>query len=332
MQAARLYGIGDLRVEEIAEPGPPQRDELVIAVEAAGICGSDLHNFKTGMWLSRVPSTPGHEFCGTVTLVGPQVSIFRKGDRVVADSRVFCGTCDMCHQGRPNLCRSIGYVGEVMDGGFAPLVKLGSGQVHRLPDQAVEPVVAAMTEPLAVALHAINRLAPRMSEPILVTGAGPIGAIAAIVLAHRGFGPLFVLDRTEARASHVAQVTGATCVTLSEIAGLDSRLAIETTGSAAVLGGIIAGLLPASRIASVGIFHGSDGFDLNRIVEGEAELAGCAAFRNELPEALSLLGALSTSLKSLTARPIALEDVPAAYKRLSAGQESAIKTMIMPRA
>ncbi|CAN5199785.1 zinc-binding dehydrogenase [soil metagenome] len=322
--------MGDLRVEEIATPGAPAPGEIIVSVEAAGICGSDIHNFKTGMWISRVPSTPGHEFCGVVSAVGAGVSRLRAGDRVVADSRVYCGSCDMCRAGNRNLCRSIGYVGEVIDGGFAPWAKIGDELVYLLPDQATDPAVAAMTEPLSVALHARHRLAPLLHEPVLVTGAGPIGAMVAIVLAHYGFGPLLILDRNIARADLVARLTGATVIGLDRVTDFACGQAVETTGSAKVLDGIAAAMTPGGRIASVGIFHGSDGFDLNRIVEREIELVGCAAFRDEMPEALGLLAPLSPALKALASTPIPLAGVPAAYASHCAGNAASIKTIILP--
>ncbi|NBB83482.1 MAG: alcohol dehydrogenase catalytic domain-containing protein [Alphaproteobacteria bacterium] len=160
MRAVRLHGIGDLRVEEVADPPAPDGDGVRLAVEAAGICGSDLHNFRTGIWMSRLPSTPGHELVATVEAVGPAVTGLSVGDRVVADSRVPCGTCPACRAGRSYLCPAMGFVGEVNDGGFAPTTVLPEHQVLRLPDPGVPARVAALAEPLAVALHAVNRLAP----------------------------------------------------------------------------------------------------------------------------------------------------------------------------
>ena len=123
MRAARLYGVGDLRIETIPEPASPTGADVLIKVLAAGICGSDLHNFKTGQWLSRVPSTPGHELVGEILAVGTEVRKLKTGDHVVADSRVACGMCPACRRGSPNLCQKLGFVGEVCDGGFAEMTR-----------------------------------------------------------------------------------------------------------------------------------------------------------------------------------------------------------------
>jgi len=104
MKAVRLYAAGDLRVEDIDPPGPPAPGWVTIRTTAAGICGSDLHNYKTGHWISRSPSVAGHEFAGVVTDLGAGVSNLAVGDTVVADSRYWCGQCEACLAGRTNVC------------------------------------------------------------------------------------------------------------------------------------------------------------------------------------------------------------------------------------
>ncbi|RVC60659.1 dehydrogenase, partial [Mesorhizobium sp. M2A.F.Ca.ET.046.02.1.1] len=166
MKAARLHGPGDLRVEDIAAPGAPEPGWVKLNVDAAGICGSDLHNFRTGQWISRAPSTAGHELTGTVVAVGEGVGTVAVGDRVVADSRFWCGECAQCRAGRRHLCASLGFVGEVCDGGFAEQTVLPARLLH-LIDAALDERVAAMAEPLAVALHAVRRL-PKTAGSVLV--------------------------------------------------------------------------------------------------------------------------------------------------------------------
>ena len=189
MKAVRLHDALDLRVEEVETPPPPPPGHVNLKVRAAGICGSDLHNFRTGQWISRRPSTAGHEFCGEVIAVGDGVADLKAGDYVSADSRVWCGTCLACLSGRPHVCESLGFVGEVCDGGFAEVVQLPARLLVR-HDRSLAPRVAAMAEPLAVALHAVRRLALPAGEPILVMGCGTIGGLSALLLSklHDGTG------------------------------------------------------------------------------------------------------------------------------------------------
>jgi (R,R)-butanediol dehydrogenase / meso-butanediol dehydrogenase / diacetyl reductase len=327
MRAARLHGIGDICFEHTPEPGPPARDQVLLRVLAAGICGSDIHNFRTGQWLSRTPSTPGHELVGEVVALGPAVRGLKPGDRVVADSRVACGECPACRRGAANLCEKLGFVGEVCDGGFAEMTLLPESIL--LPvEPALSPAVAAMAEPLAVALHAVNRLSLEKGEPILITGAGPIGGLITLVLAREGFGPLFIVDRNEARQGLVAEVTGAAPATLDD--ALSTRYAVDATGNAAVAAALVARAKAGSRVVFVGIFHEKLTIDPNLIVEREIDLIGCGAFSGELPLAVERLPLYAADLQCFTEGPIPLSDVPQAYERLISGKVDHLKTIIDP--
>ncbi|RUT82588.1 alcohol dehydrogenase catalytic domain-containing protein, partial [Mesorhizobium sp. M7A.T.Ca.US.000.02.2.1] len=323
MKAARLYGPTDLRVEDIAPPGAPGAGWVKLRVDAAGICGSDLHNFRTGQWISRSPSTAGHELTGTVTAIGAGVDAFAIGDRVVADSRFWCGDCAQCHGGRRHLCASLGFVGEVCDGGFAEQAVLPARLLHII-DAGLDERVAAMAEPLAVALHAVRRL-PKTAGSVLVVGCGPIGGLAALLLSRTFAGTVLVADRNQARSARVSQVTGARIVDLNRdavaaaTANAPLLAAIEATGSVAALNQLLGVVDPGGTIAMVGIFHGRLDIDPNTLVEREIGLLGCHAFADELPEAVRMLGELSEPLLALIDQEIGLDDIPAAYERLLAG-------------
>ncbi|AZO06786.1 MULTISPECIES: alcohol dehydrogenase catalytic domain-containing protein [unclassified Mesorhizobium] len=335
MKAARLHGPGDLRVENIAAPGPPEPGWVKLNVDAAGICGSDLHNFRTGQWISRAPSTAGHELTGTVVAVGEGVGTVAVGDRVVADSRFWCGECAQCRAGRRHLCASLGFVGEVCDGGFAEQTVLPARLLH-LIDAALDERVAAMAEPLAVALHAVRRL-PKTAGSVLVVGCGTIGGLAALLLSRTLPGRVLIADRNKARCERVARVTGATIVDLDREAIAEATAdapllaAVEATGSIAALNQLLGVLGSGATVALVGIFHGRLDIDPNMLVEREIGLLGCHAFADELPDAIGMLAELSGPLISLIDREIGLDDIPAAYERLLAGQGDGLKTIIRLR-
>lgn len=335
MRAVRLHGVGELRVEDVPPPGAPEPGWVRLRVLAAGICGSDLHNFRTGQWISRAPSTPGHELCGEVIAVAADAGGLRIGDRVVADSRFWCGTCAACRNGRPNLCENLGYVGEVCDGGFAQEVCLPARLLHKI-DPALDAAVAAVAEPLAVALHAVRRLSAPREEPVLVVGCGPIGGLAALVLSHFGATATLLADRNPARLDLVASVTGARPVGLdrSDIeaatGGKPLRHAIEATGSIGALGATLESVGNGATIALVGIFHGRLDLDPNVLVEREITAIGCSAFADELPEAIALLPELSPAIGRMIDREIGLDEVPEAYARLIEGRAAGLKTIVRP--
>ncbi|MQV35224.1 zinc-dependent alcohol dehydrogenase [Sinorhizobium meliloti] len=333
MKAVRLYGAMDLRVGEVAEPSAPPPGFVNLEVRAAGICGSDLHNYRTGQWISRRPSTAGHEFCGRVTAIGEGVSHVVRGDVVSADSRMWCGTCPACTSGRSNVCETLGFVGEICDGGFAEAVQLPARLVVR-HDPQLSPHVAAMAEPLAVALHAVRRLAIPAGEPVLVIGCGTIGGLSALLLSRLHDGPLLLGDLNADKAALVAEVTGGTVVALDRavveaaLSGGRVRYALDATGSIQAIARALDILSGGGALALVGIGHGKLDFDPNIIVEREISLVGCHAFAGELPEAVGLLVDLVPALQRFIEVLPALDDVPEAYERLLRGESKALKTII----
>lgn len=335
MKAVRLHGRGDLRVEEVPPPGPPGPGWVRIGVTAAGICGSDLHNFRTGQWITRSPSTAGHELTGTVIATGAGVEGLAPGDSVVADSRFWCGECAACREGRRHLCARLGFVGEVCDGGFAEECALPARLLHRI-DASLDPRAAAMTEPLAVALHALRRLRPAPGRPVLVVGCGTIGGLAALLLSRTHDGSILVSDSDAARAALVARCAGGIPVPLDRGAivaatgGSALLHALDATGSTAALNATLACVDAGATLALVGIFHERLDIDPNVFVEREVSFVGCHAFADEMPEAIGLLPSLSDQLVSLIGQEVGLDDVPSAYARRAAGTAAGLKTIVRP--
>lgn len=333
MKAVRLYDRLDLRVEEVERPSAPPAGYVNVEVRAAGICGSDLHNYRTGQWISRRPSIAGHEFCGRVTARGENVSEFAIGDLVIADSRFWCGQCPACRSGRSNICETLGFVGEVCEGGFADEVQLPARLLAR-HDIAVPARVAAMAEPLAVALHAIRRLNPRAGEPVLVTGCGTIGGLAALLLSRIHDGQILISDLNGDRAATVAGLADATVVAIDQasVSGALSdrrlRYAIDATGSTQAISTVLELISAGGALALVGISHRKMEIDPNLLVEREIALVGCHAFADELPEAVAMLSDLAPALIRMSEVLTSLDNVPAAYERLLRGGGGALKTIV----
>lgn len=329
MRAVRLYDALDLRVEDIETPGPPPTGYVTIDVRAAGICGSDIHNFRTGQWISRRPSTAGHEFCGRVSAVGAGVENLAIGDLVAADSRFYCGQCDACTSGRTNVCEHLGFVGEVCDGGFAERTNLPARLVFK-HEPSLEPAVAAMAEPLAVALHAVRRLDPPPGEPILLIGCGTIGGLCGLLLAHLHDGKLMFSDLNADRAAMVAGICGGSAIELDKAAlgGTRLRYAVDATGSTKAIAKGLELLDGGGAFALVGISHEKIHLDPNVLVEREIALLGCHAFESEFADAIALLPKLQSSLLQFSEVLTSLDEVPDAYRRLMDGRSSKLKTII----
>src|SRR5689334_5361389 len=150
MRAARLLGHGRMESQDVVRPKPGPRDVLV-RVEAAGLCGSDRHMFR-GEYPTALPVTLGHEFCGIVEAVGSEVTLVKPGDRLTADPNIACGHCASCRAGRVNLCSNLQAIGVTRDGGFAEFVAIPESQAIGLPAD-LNPLFGAFSEPLACCLH-----------------------------------------------------------------------------------------------------------------------------------------------------------------------------------
>lgn len=335
MQAIRFHGKGDLRLEQIPAPAAPEPGWVTLRVCAAGICGSDLHNFRTGQWVSRLPVTPGHEFCGEITALGAGVSDFAVGDRVVVDSRANCGECDYCQRGHGNLCRHMGFVGEVCDGGFAEQSNQPAHRLLKIPD-GISDAVATLSEPLGVAMRVIARLQAEPGAPVLIAGGGPIGGLAALLLRELDHRPVLLVERNAQRAALLKDVAGIIPVPLdaSQIrhagGGHEPYYCIEATGSGSVLNQLVHSVASGGRIAMVGLFHGDTVVNTNALVEREIDLVGCSVFRDEQRQAIALLPQLAPKLERLVTAPIKLTQVLAAYRHLQAGESDKLKTIIIP--
>ncbi|OJY72095.1 MULTISPECIES: alcohol dehydrogenase catalytic domain-containing protein [unclassified Rhizobium] len=333
MKAVRLHDALDLRVEDVGDPGPPPAGYATVDVRAAGICGSDLHNFRTGQWISRRPSTAGHEFCGRVAAVGDDVEDLKVGDLVAVDSRFYCGRCEACLSGHSNVCDHLGFVGEVCDGGFAERANLPARLLHK-HDPSLDPATAAMAEPLAVALHAVRRLRPSPGEPVLLIGCGTIGGLCGLLLSHLHDGKLLFCDLNLDRATMVARICGGSAIDLNKLqakAALDGarlRYAVDATGSIAAIKKGLEILDGGGALALVGISHGTIELDPNLFVEREISLIGCHAFEGELTDAIALLPRLQSSLLQFSEVLASLDEIPDAYRRLIDGRSNKLKTII----
>src|SRR2546428_6433043 len=208
MRAAVFHGPGDLRVEQHAEPTIERPDDVLIEVEACGMCGTDLQILSVP---PGHPATPGvilgHEFIGRAVAVGPSVRELRVGQRVVVDPDPKCGTCHFCRTGRPANCANVVALGSFADGALARLTKAPASSVYPIADE-LPPPVAALIEPLACVVNGTNRAAPRPGESAVVFGAGTIGCLFTALLVAAGASPVIVVEPSDKRR-RVAAAVGA---------------------------------------------------------------------------------------------------------------------------
>ncbi len=193
MLATRLMAVGDIRTLEVPKPVPGPGD-LLVQVEAAGICGTDRHLFR-GEFPSSPGTTLGHEFSGII--VDGATAELPLGTRVTCDPNHWCGHCDQCRRGRVNLCTGNIATGLGRDGGFAEYCAFPAMRAHKLPD-TLNALHGAFCEPLACTLHGMDMGAAKPGERILIIGGGVIGLLA-VQLAHLAGGEVMLLTRNTSK-------------------------------------------------------------------------------------------------------------------------------------
>ena len=203
MRAWVLHDIGDLRCEQIDEPQLADR-EVLVAVRAAGICGSDIPRiYQSGA--RRMPLVPGHEFSGKVVKVGKAVKDDWAGKRVGVFPLIPCGECRPCREKNYEMCRQYSYLGSRRDGGFAEYVAVPEWNLIELPE-SVSYEEAAMLEPMAVAVHALRRIEPDLAGHVVVCGLGTIGLLLTMFLMERGIQNLWVVGNKEYQRQSVLKL------------------------------------------------------------------------------------------------------------------------------
>ncbi len=175
MLAVVFKGGGNFSLEEREIPRIKKDDEVLLEVEAASICGTDIQILNVPPGHPANPDTIlGHEYTGRIVEKGKAVRGFEVGDRVVIDPNIPCGSCAYCKIGKPNLCLNMTTLGIFIDGGFAKYNVAPQYSLHKIPDE-IPPEIAVFTEPLSCVMSGIKKLKPMVGETAVVLGAGPIG-------------------------------------------------------------------------------------------------------------------------------------------------------------
>jgi L-iditol 2-dehydrogenase len=335
-----FHGPGDLRQEEwpVPEPGP---GEVVLKIEAALTCGTDVKTLRRGhpVMIPRVPTVFGHEFAGTITAVGPGVRTLREGDRAVAANSAPCRRCPSCGSGRPNLCEDLLFVNGAYGEYIALPPRLVTENVVALAP-AVPAVRAAFAEPLACALLGIERARVEAGETVVVLGHGPLGCLLALTARAAGARPIIVgkegwrLERVralaiaeclDARADDVlARVRALT-------GGRGADVTIDATGRPEVWEQAVEAVGRGGRV----VFFGGCApgttvrLDTRRTHYEELTLVGAFHHTPELiRRAVALVASGELVPDGLVTHRMGLEGVSHALELMAAGQ--ALKVLIEP--
>jgi 2-desacetyl-2-hydroxyethyl bacteriochlorophyllide A dehydrogenase len=282
MRALRAHAPGEVRLEEAPRPEPGPGD-VVVRVRACGICGTDLHWFHGTFPVPAV--CPGHEIAGEIAAAGAHVRGLREGDAVALEGVVGCAECAPCRSGAYHLCRTLGIIGMTLPGGFADYVRIPARHCFRTPPGVSAPV-AALSEPLAVAVHGV-RLAPvAIGARVLVLGAGTIGLMAVLAARAGGAGEILVTarrpqQRDTARRLGADRVFGDTETAALEAAARETPIdvVIETVGGAAdTLAQAIGACRAGGTICVLGVFTGTVPLAPTALVAKELTVKGSMVY------------------------------------------------------
>lgn len=289
------------------EPIPGQ---VLLRLEWAGVCGSDLHVLRTGDWVSDWPATLGHEVVGVVEKCpGGELEI---GTRVVVDSRMPCGQCTGCAKAK-NLCENMRWIGEGMPGGFQRRATFEVAQVIECPS-SLEPALAVLAEPLAVSIHAVSRLG-HVPDRVLILGYGPVGALVHTELSRINPSVQVTVSEPNSSRKLMAKAAGA-CV--ADFADGDTWPAVvDASGHASSLPEGLGHLESGGTLLLVGLAHQDVAISPQSLTERSLSVIGSNGFDDELPQAILHLSSTPDSYRWLVTDSITLDEAPARLSSLN---------------
>lgn len=341
MQAAVIHAAHDLRIEDVA-PQAMGDDELRVRIRAGGICGSDLHYYHQGGFGAirvREPMVLGHEIAGVVEAVGASVTKIAPGDRVAVNPSRPCNACSYCMSGTPRHCLDMRFLGSAMrfphvQGGFRQDLVCSEAQAVKLP-VSVSLEMAAFAEPLAVCLHAANQAGPLLGRRVLVTGSGPIGALAIMVARRSGAREIVATDLAEQPLITARRIGADLAINMkTNVDQLDAfasnkgyfDVVFEASGSAAALSAALGAARPGAVVVQLGL-GGDMALPINTIVTKEIQLRGTFRFDAEFTVAVDFIAAGAIDVAPLLTEIVPLAEAVRAFD-LASDRSRAMKVQL----
>lgn len=331
MRASVLVRAGELTVETRPVPAP-SADQVIVRVNAVGICGSDVHYFhegRIGDFVVAEPLVLGHEAGGVIVAVGGDVDDSRLGERVSIEPQRPCRVCEFCRSGRYNLCPRIEfYATPPIDGAFAEYVAIQDDFAYAVPD-SVSDDAAALMEPLSVAIAAVQKAGVRPGSRVLITGAGPIGIVTAQTA--RAFGATeIVISDPMAERREVALRFGATEAVDPAAGPLGSGYDafVDASGSPVAVKQGISALKSGGVAVLVGMGADEIALPVSTIQNRELIVTGIFRYANTWPTAIDLVASGAVDLDALVTGAFGLAEVREALD--SASRPSTLKSIVHP--
>lgn len=343
MKALVLKEYKKFSFEEVPAP-EVEPGQVLVAVKACGICGSDVHGMDGSTGRRRPPIIMGHEASGVIEATGKDVTGWARGDRVTFDSTIYCGECAYCREGMINLCDGRRVLGVSCEdyrqhGAFAELVTVPPRILYRMPE-GLTFEHAAMVEPFSIALHAVRRSPPALNDTVVVVGAGMIGLALVQALSHTGCGQLIVLDVAEDRLAMAAKFGATQTINSAKQDALDAiknqthghgaEVSFEAVGLTATVDMALRCLRKGGAATLVGNVSPKIEFPLQVAVTRELSIHGSCASRGEYPACLDMLARGTLKAEPLISATAPLAEGAAWFERLYSKEPGLLKVVLKP--
>ncbi len=339
MKAAVWYGGKDIRIEDVPKP-KIRNDEVLVKVKAAGICGSELHAYEGVSQRRTPPLVMGHEFAGEVTEIGKDMKDLKLGVRITVDPLKRCGVCTPCVRGQGNVCHNVKLFGLHTDGAFAEYVAVPALNCYVLPDY-VSYEEGAMTEPLSVALRAVNNTDVKLGDTVVVIGAGIIGLSILKAARTAGAGRLIVTDIVDYRLDF-AKTLGAD-ITINSMTqdsvsrimeltnGVGADIVFEAVGLEATVQQGINMLAIGGKLTVVGMMSKTMTLNVLSIVSRELQIRGSYAYASDdFRRGFSYIVNRKIDVKSLITNVLPLEKTQEGFELMHGKKGKTLKIMLKP--
>lgn len=342
MEALVIHSPGDLRVEAYPTTAISS-GQVRVRIRTGGICGSDLHYYQHGGFGAiriQQPMVLGHEVAGIVEAVASDVDHIAPGTRVAINPSHACGLCRFCQLGLQNHCLDMRYFGSAMrmphvQGAFRQEIVIGAAQAFPLAD-GVSDAEGAMAEPLAVALHAVNRAGPLVGRKVLVTGCGPIGAMLIIAARRAGATVIVATDVLGQPLVKALKIGADEVINVAESPEFLSQYAVEkgqfdvlfeASGNAHALRAAFDVLRPRGVVVQVGLSGTELTLPFNTVVAKEFDMRGAFRFHEEFGVAVQLINKGLVDLKPLVSATLPYRDAGRAFA-LAADRSQSMKVIL----
>ena len=338
MRAVVISAPRSVRVESVENP-TPLPGEVLVRVNACGICGTDLHILDGDSPLARYPVIPGHEFAGEVVALGSEITEgngevpITVGSRVAIDPNLNCGHCEPCRTGHENLCLNYNGVGVTTNGGMAQYVSVPRSRAYVLPD-TLSLREGSLVEPLSCAVHGMNQLRPQSGDKVLIVGAGTMGLLLLQLIVRGGASRVVMIDVNAQRLER-AEALGAsrTYRDIKQALNDEPRgfnCVVDATGVPAVVESAFTAVKRGGKLMVFGVASPEARISLSpfRIYNDEITILGSMAVLFSFQPAIDLMSAGVIDTEAMLTTALPLEDFSQAIEMVRRGE--GVKTQLLP--